>query len=47
MTLSAVASETPRTDTLRSVTSALDVLDCFNRDAELGVSDIARRLGKR
>lgn len=45
MTLSAVASETPRTDTLRSVTSALDVLDCFNRDAELGVSDIARRLG--
>ncbi|MCA0437872.1 MAG: IclR family transcriptional regulator [Actinobacteria bacterium] len=38
-------SDTPRSDTLRSVTSALDVLDCFSRDAELGVSDIARRLG--
>ena len=45
MSLSAVPSEAPRPDTLRSVTSALDVLDCFSRDAELGVSDIARRLG--
>lgn len=30
---------------LRSVGSALDVLECFATDAELGVSDIARRLG--
>lgn len=45
MTLTAVASEGARPDTLRSVASALDVLDCFSRDAELGVSDIARRLG--
>ena len=30
---------------LRSVTTALDVLECFVADAELGVSDIARRLG--
>lgn len=45
MTLSVVSSEAPRSDTLRSVTRALDVLDCFSRDAELGVSDIARRLG--
>lgn len=45
MTLSAVPYEGHRPDTLRSVASALDVLDCFSRDAELGVSDIARRLG--
>lgn len=32
-------------DTLKSVGSALDVLDCFSLDTELGVSDIARRLG--
>ncbi len=30
---------------LRSVSTALDVLECFATDGELGVSDIARRLG--
>src|SRR4051794_8311435 len=30
---------------VKSVMSALDVLDCFALDDELGVSDIARRLG--
>ena len=30
---------------LRSVGSALDVLECFATDGELGVSDIARKLG--
>ena len=30
---------------VKSVTAALDVLDCFMDDEELGVSDIARRLG--
>lgn len=30
---------------LRSVGTALDVLECFAVDSELGVSDIARRLG--
>lgn len=30
---------------LKSVGSALDVLECFATDGELGVSDIARRLG--
>lgn len=30
---------------LRSVGTALDVLECFAIDSELGVSDIARRLG--
>lgn len=30
---------------MKSVTAALDVLDCFIQDDELGVSDIARRLG--
>ncbi len=30
---------------LKSVGSALDVLECFALDGELGVSDIARRLG--
>lgn len=29
---------------LRSASAALDVLDCFTADEELGVSDIARRL---
>lgn len=44
-------SSTPRRaqatggETLRSVTIALDVLECFAVDQELGVSDIARRLG--
>jgi DNA-binding IclR family transcriptional regulator len=32
-------------DTLRSVNIAIDVLECFATDGELGVSDIARRLG--
>ncbi len=32
-------------DTLKSVGTALDVLECFTSDEELGVSDIARRLG--
>lgn len=30
---------------LKSVASALDLLDCFLEDEELGVSDVARRLG--
>src|SRR5690242_4161323 len=30
---------------VKSVGSALDVLECFATDGELGVSDIARRLG--
>ncbi len=30
---------------LKSVASALDVLDCFMTDEELGVSEVARRLG--
>ncbi|MCU0265560.1 MAG: IclR family transcriptional regulator [Actinomycetia bacterium] len=30
---------------LKSVTTALDLLDCFAHDEELGVSDLARRLG--
>lgn len=30
---------------LKSVASALDVLECFATDGDLGVSDIARRLG--
>lgn len=30
---------------LRSVASALDLLDCFVEDEELGVSEVARRLG--
>lgn len=30
---------------LRSVATALDLLDCFQFDEELGVSEIARRLG--
>lgn len=34
-----------RSDTLKSVGTALDVLGCFSRDVELGVSDVARRLG--
>ena len=33
------------TDVLRSVATALDVLDCFAMDSELGVSEIAQRLG--
>ncbi len=32
-------------EALRSVATALDVLECFAVDGELGVSDIARRLG--
>ena len=32
-------------ETLKSVATALDVLECFALDDELGVSDIARRLG--
>lgn len=31
--------------TLKSVGTALDLLACFSHDAELGVSDVARRLG--
>jgi DNA-binding IclR family transcriptional regulator len=30
---------------LKSVASALDVLECFATDGDLGVSDVARRLG--
>lgn len=32
-------------ETIQSVSSALDVLDCFVLHEELGVSDVARRLG--
>ncbi|GAA3601497.1 IclR family transcriptional regulator [Marihabitans asiaticum] len=35
----------PESGGLRSVTTALDVLECFASDGDLGVSDIARRLG--
>lgn len=35
----------PASSGLKSVGSALDVLECFATDGELGVSDIARRLG--
>lgn len=35
----------PNGSSLKSVGSALDVLECFAVDGELGVSDIARRLG--
>lgn len=35
----------PGSSSLRSVGTALDVLECFALDSELGVSDIARRLG--
>jgi DNA-binding IclR family transcriptional regulator len=35
----------PHGSGLKSVGSALDVLECFALDGELGVSDIARRLG--
>lgn len=34
----------PRTEALRSVNIALDVLECFATDSTLGVTDIARRL---
>jgi DNA-binding IclR family transcriptional regulator len=34
-----------RTEVLRSVANAIDVLECFALDPELGVSDIARKLG--
>lgn len=36
---------TTRSDTLQSVGTALDVLDCFLVTNELGVSEVARRLG--
>jgi len=35
----------PAADGLKSVSAALDVLECFAVDGELGVSDIARKLG--
>lgn len=34
-----------RSDTLQSVSGALDLLDCFLDNDEWGVSDVARRLG--
>ncbi len=40
-----VVKEPSGSDTLKSVGTALDVLECFASDEELGVSDIARRLG--
>ncbi len=43
--LPAPTRPTPRSDTLQSVSTALDVLDCFLSTPELGVSEIARRLG--
>ena len=39
------ALSSPSAGGLKSVSSALDVLECFAVDGELGVSDIARRLG--
>ena len=39
------ATDAGPTTGLRSVGAALDVLECFAIDTELGVSDIARRLG--
>lgn len=39
------ASETTVEGAVHSVTTALDVLDCFQYDEELGVTEIARRLG--
>ena len=36
---------TQSTDTLRSVRIALDVLECFATDEELGVTDIATKIG--
>lgn len=41
----AAADEAQLAAGLKSVGSALDVLECFATDGELGVSDIARRLG--
>ena len=35
----------PAKPTLRSVTIALDILDAFFADAELGLSELARRVG--
>ena len=35
----------PAVEGLKSVSTALDVLECFAVDGELGVSDIARKLG--
>lgn len=40
-----VAEPDAANGSLKSVSSALDVLECFAVDGELGVSDIARRLG--
>lgn len=47
MSLAPVTSlpDGPPPDTLKSVGAALDLLACFAHDSELGVSDIARRLG--
>lgn len=54
MSVQALATTTPKrlgtapassASSLRSVGTALDVLECFALDGELGVSDIARRLG--
>lgn len=39
------AGDHERDGLVKSVAAALDVLDCFADDVELGVSDIARRLG--
>lgn len=39
------AAEEDLTGGVKSVVAALDVLDCFAEEDELGVSDIARRLG--
>jgi DNA-binding IclR family transcriptional regulator len=39
------ARGTPSADGLKSVATALDALECFAVDGELGVSDIARKLG--
>ena len=36
---------TPVEGGLHSVLTALDVLDCFSQDEELGISEVARRIG--
>ena len=42
MTSTSAATTKP---TLRSVTIALDILDAFFGDAEIGLSELARRVG--
>ncbi|HEX2783938.1 MAG TPA: helix-turn-helix domain-containing protein, partial [Ilumatobacteraceae bacterium] len=43
--MTAAAPTTKAKPALRSVTIALDVLDAFFRDSEIGLSELARRVG--